>query len=208
MTIDFVQLAVAGAATCSYACTSLIAQRLVVRRRRRQIRNEARFTMKLAEGARAGTLHSLSDVNALYRECCSLDQAVVVAPHRLAHFIHRSSAKLRRRLLTRPADADAIRACLESSVDVLRYLQHECDTMMRQHLVRKAGVSEEDRDRVEGALEEHPGLFGEPMRRDAQARARRRESQRRVASYFWGGVTGAGCIAFVQLALVVWHVLH
>jgi hypothetical protein len=81
--------------------------------------------------------------------------------------------------------------------------------VMRQHLVRKAGVSEQDRDRVEGALAAHPGLLGEPiLRRDAQARARRRESQRRVASYFWGGVTGAGCIAFVQLALVVWHVLH
>ena len=208
MTIDLAQLAVAGAATGGYACTSLIVQQLVVRRRRRQIRSEARFMAKLVEGARAGTIHSLADVNALYCEFCSLDRNASVPSHRLAYFIQRSSATQRRRLMARRAEPDAVRVSLESSVALLRHLQRESYAVMMQDLVRKAGVSAQNRDGIESALDDQSGLFGEPMRRDAQARSRDRESRRRAASYFWGGVTGAGCIAFVQLALVVWHVLR
>ena len=209
MTTDFVQLAVAGAATCSYACTSMIVQRVVVVRRRRQIRNEARFMAKLVEGVRHGAIESLADATVLYRQCCSLSPDAEVSAHRLAFFVRRAAARLRRRwVLTGRGDAVDVCPMLEGSLAVLRRLQRDSDAEMMDDLVRRAGVAEGDRDLVRIELENQSAQLADQLRADAQARVKRREGQRRVASYFWRAVTGAGCIAFVQLALVVWHVLH
>jgi hypothetical protein len=210
MTIDFGQLAVAGAATCSYACTSMIVQRLVIVRRRRQIRNEARFMANLVEGVRHGSIGSLSDATVLYRQCCSLPPDGVVSPHRLAFFVRRAAARQRRRLvmMTGRGDAVDLRPMLESSLGILRRLQRDSHAAMMEALVRKARVAEGDRGAVRLEFESQSAQLVDQLRGDAQARPKRRGGQRRFASYFWRGVTGAGCIVFVQLALVVWHVLH
>jgi len=210
MTIDFVQLAVAGAATCSYACTSMIVQRVVIVRRRRQIRSQARFMAKLVEGVRDGSIESVSDATVLYRQCCSLPPNAAVSPHKLAFYVRRAAARQRRRLvmMTGRGDAVDLRAMLEGSVGILRRLQRDSHAAAMDGLVRKARVAESDRAAVRLELESQSAQLVDQLRADAQARAKRRDGQRRVASYFWRGVAGAGCIVFVQLALVVWHVLH
>jgi len=60
--LDLRELAVAAIATASYALTSIVVQRVFLKRRKRELRAYATFVARLIAGARDGTIQTLSDL--------------------------------------------------------------------------------------------------------------------------------------------------
>lgn len=202
--LDWPQLAVAAVATGSYATTSIVLQRVVARRRRRHAWRDARFVSQLIDRAHDGSLQTTADVSALYRDA--------VGPfdgnhHRLERLIERARVRLRRRSErshTRGhGDLDSRR---DPASERLTQLSASCRAAWMEDVIRNARVSLDDVERIRLDAQEHLGDAA--LAEAAGERRKRRARQRRKASLVWHGVVGAGCIAFVQISLVVWQSLR
>jgi len=203
--IDWPQLAVAAVATGSYATTSIVLQRVVARRRRRHAWRDARFVSQLIDRASDGSLRTTADVSALYRD--------VVGPfdgnhHRLERLIDRARMRLRRQSKRSRGRVEAeLGPSRDDAAERLTQLAASCRAAWMEEAIRNARVSVGDIDRIRMDVGQHVSdvaLMGEA----AAERRQRRTRQRRKASLVWRGVMGAGCIAFVQIALVVWQSLR
>jgi hypothetical protein len=206
MNFDLSQIAVATAATAGYALTSVVARRVYIKRRRRQVRRDARFVTRLIDDARKGSVVTASDADALYRACGSLDDNEEIQRHRIEFLVGRACLKLMRRAGDRTG-ASSIEGTTEAAAMLWR-LHVECRALTMNELVRNAGVSEEDRDRIWLEAQRARDGVMETVGADALVRAKRRDAQRRSTARMRQGLMGAGCIAFVQLALVVWQALR
>lgn len=208
-TIDLAQFAVAATATASYACTSLLVQRAYVRRRRRQARRNADFIARVIEGAGTGTVTTLAEAAALYRACCLPSSRDEFAHQRLDFLIRRAFFRELRQSFRRRHRLGVSGAALveRQTGTVLRQLVYESHAATMEELVRNAGVSAANRDliRLEAARSLEDGANAVHL--DPHVRLKQRTSQRRTASLLRGGLMGAGCIAFVEVVLVVWHSL-
>jgi hypothetical protein len=201
--LDWPQLAVAAVATGSYATTSIVLQRVVARRRRRHAWRDARFVSQLIDRAHDGSLQTTADVSALYRDA--------VGPfdgnhHRLERLIDRARVRLRRRSERSHTrghrDLDSRR---DPASERLTQLSASCRAAWMEDVIRNARVSLDDVERIRLDAQKH---VGEALAEAAGERRKRRARQRRKASLVWHGVVGAGCIAFVQISLVVWQSLR
>ena len=203
--IDWQQLAVAAVATGSYAATSIVLRRAVAKRRRREAWRDARFVSRLVERAGDGSVQTLSDVTALYREAGGV---IDRNHHRLEWLLDRATARLRRRSeRSRERGRGDLEPRSQRAAERIEQLSASCRAAWMDDAIRNARVAAEDVDRMRLEVERHI--------RDAAAssqpsgeRRKRRARQRRTASLVRRGVVGAGCIAFVQMALVVWHSLR
>jgi len=204
MTLDFPQIAVATAATASYAFTSVALQRAYIQRRKRQVRQDARFVKALIQGARDGTVQTLSDASALF--CAGTARHERGEPgHRFEFLISRACSFLvRRSLRTGVVEATDRRRVIAT----LRRLEDECQTATTAALVQRAGISSEDRDRIQLEVARSLKESADVLPLEPVSRARRRERQRRTAAMVRQALMGLGCIAFVQVVLVVWQSLH
>ena len=197
--IDLAQLAVAAVATASYAITSVVAQRVFLKRRKRELRVHARFVARLIAGARDGTIQTLSDLIAFENGTPS--------PQRLEWLIRRAVLRLLRRSNRASEAIDAARADREASI-VLRRLLYQSQAATMEELIRKAGVASADRDliRLEATQQIERAATADSV--EGHLRIDRRENQRRIASLVRSGLVGVGCIVFVEVVLVVWHSLR
>jgi hypothetical protein len=197
--IDLAQLSIAAMATASYAFTSIVAQRVYLKRRRRELRAHARFVTRLIAGARAGSVQTLPDLAAL--------EAGELSPQRLEWLIRRAVLRLLRRSSRANEAVDAARTDREASI-VLRRLLYQSQAATMEELVRKAGVAAADRDlsRLEATQQIERAASAAPA--EGHLRIDRRESQRRIAWLLRGGLVGIGCIVFVEVVLAVWQALR
>ncbi|HKE87727.1 MAG TPA: hypothetical protein VKB50_28430 [Vicinamibacterales bacterium] len=203
MNIDLAQIAVAAAATAGYACTSVVVRQAYTRRRRRQTRRDSLFVTQLMHAVQNGTIRALPDAIAFYRACTpapSNDEIV----HRLEFLIARAWA----RLLKRTRRDGAVNGSPgHDAVAVLRRLRDESSEAVTSALMSNARVSAEHREHIRLEMERAYETVREaPV--DVVVLARRRESQRQTAAMLRRGLLGVGCIAFVQVALVVWQLLR
>jgi hypothetical protein len=203
--LDWPQLAVAVVATGSYATTSIVLQRVVARRRRRHAWRDARFVSQLIDRAHDGSLQTTADVAALY---CDAVGPFDGNHHRLERLIDRARMRLHRRSERSHArgqgDLDSRR---DPASERLTQLSASCRAAWMEDVIRNARVSLDDVDRIRLDAQQHLGDAA-CLAEAAAERRKRRTRQRRKASLVWHGVVGAGCIAFVQIALVVWQSLR
>jgi hypothetical protein len=207
MTFDVPQIAVATVATASYALTSVIAQRVYIKRRKRQVRRDARFVARLIDGARQGTVFTAPDAVALYRACGSRDGGADAQTHRIEFLVGRAWFRLLRVSGGTHTRTGSIDTTIQAAA-MLRQLHLECRAVTMDELVRRAGISEEDRDRVWLEAQRTRDDVMETAHDDALVHAARRDARRRSAARMRQGLMGVGCIAFVQVVLVVWQALR
>jgi len=202
--LDWPQVAVAAVATASYAATSIVLRRVVDRRRRRQAWRDARFVSQLIERAGDGSLQTVPDVAALYREGGAFDGK----HHRLERLIDRARMRVQRReARSRARRRGDLNPRRHHAGVRLEQLAASCRAASMEDVIQNARVAAEDLERIR--------LDAQRQVRDAVRsseppgeRRKRRARQRRTASMIWRGLVGAGCIAFVQIVLVVWHSLR
>lgn len=207
MTFDVPQIAVATVATASYALTSVIAQRVYIKRRKRQVRRDARFVVRLIDGARHGTVFTAPDAVALYRACGSREDGADIQTQRIEFLVGRAWFRLVRRSGGTHTGTGSIDATTQAAA-MLRQLHLECRAVTMDELVRRAGISEEDRDRIWLEAQRTRDDVMQTAPDDAVVQAARRDARRRSAARMRQGLMGVGCIAFVQVVLVVWQALR
>lgn len=206
-TIDPAQLAVAAAATLGYACTSVILQRAYVKRRRQRTQRSARFVARLIDGVRTGAVTTLSEATGVYHACCEGSTGDARTRQHLDFLIRRAFFReLRHTVCRGRAAVDETATDRETGV-VLRRLLHQSQVAMMEELFERSGVSADDREwiRLEATRSAEQGH--DSFLPDVQIRLRR-VSQRRTASLVRNGLVGVGCIAFVEVVLVVWQSLR
>ena len=198
--LDWAQLSVAAIATASYATTSIVVQRVYAARRRRRAWLEARFVSRLIERSGNGSIHTLTDVETLYRETgLPFDGN----HHHLDLLIERARTRLRRRgdRASRHRHEPDAQSRRRRATDALDRLSSNCRLAWMDNLLRAARVAADDVERIRTeAVRESAALSA-----GASDGRKRRTRQRRIASMVRGGVIGVGCIGFVQIALVVWQ---
>jgi hypothetical protein len=198
--LDWAQLTVAAMATGSYATTSIVVQRVYAARRRRRAWLEARFVSRLIERAGSGSVQTLTDIETLYRDT---GMPFDSNHHRLELLIDRARTRLRRRgeRSRSHGHPPALDSRRRHAADVLDRLSSSCRLAWMDDLIRTARVSADDVERIRIEAVRESAALAEGARHGRKRRAR----QRRTAAMVWRGVIGAGCIGFVQIALVVWH---
>ena len=198
-------MTVAAVATGSYAVTSIVLRRAVRKRRRRDAWRDARFVSLLIERAADGSVHTLPEVAALYR---AAGGAFDGNHHRLEHLIDRAGSRLRRRSeRSRSRGRGDVDSRRQHGAERLEQLSASCRAAWMDDVIRTARVAAEDVDWIRLEAQRHvrdAAALSEP----AGERRKRRARQRRAAGMVRRGVMGAGCIAFVQIVLVVWQSLR
>jgi hypothetical protein len=202
--IDPAQIAVAAAATAGYAGTSVLVRQAYIRRRRRQTRRDSLFVTQLMHAVQNGTIRALSDAIALYRACTPAPAADEIV-HRLEFLIARAWVRVLKR--TR-RDGAVAGSSGHDAVAILRRLRDESSEAVTSALMSDARVSAEHQEHIRLEMERAYEKAARQAPVDVLVLAKRRESQRQTAAMLWRGLLGVGCIAFVQVALIVWQLLR
>jgi len=206
---DGTPFVVASVATAIYAYAAFSLRRTVVRRKWRRARREVRFVVKLTEGARNGTVRSLSEAIALYQADLSLIRPQLPdLPESfwIHHLIGRALTRhLRHQLRLIRRRGAAGRDFIDGETDeVLRRLQRESHALAQEEWARIASqrYSPSELERIQKKNEQRVARWSAE---DAVALMRRRKNRDKILRVLCRGLLGAGCIAFILATLKAWQ---
>jgi hypothetical protein len=143
----------------------------------------------------------------LYQTHCQPTTRDTRAPQHLEWLIQRAFFRELRHDARRRREWGEETAAERQTGLVLRRLLHQSQVAAMDELVERSGVSAGDREWIRLEATRNVGHGHGPILPDLQGRLRR-VSRRRTASLVRHGLIGVGCIAFVEVVLVVWHSLR